>query len=301
MENFFSVQGSQIYVGSGNLNHQLTPGSYSMKYNQRQGEAYLEELACGKIDKTKVTKQMSEILNVVAKFATNVKEDRFVKLNYKSKFGLLLEGPPGTGKSQIVNVCIDGFVEAGGICVFIGDPAVYHSGIAGQFLKKINRIQPKTPILLILEDLDSVHPSLEVHLTSILDGEQAPSNTFFLGTTNFIERISARILRPGRFDLIYKVEALDDETRKAYINDKVTDFELKFTEAQLEKIYKLTEKYTFAEIRTYMAYIGFFGFNAKNLASKIARLDATNPENQEEPEADDWSSPEDFSNSSGEE
>lgn len=297
MENFFSIQGSQVYVGSGNLNYQLSPGSYTMKYNQRQGEAFLEELALGRIDKTKSTPQMEEIIGVVSKFAENVKKDMFSKMNYKSKFGLLLEGPPGTGKSQIVNVAQEGFIAAGGICVFIGDNACLHSGIAGQFLKKVNRIQPNTPILLILEDLDSVDPRLEVHLTSILDGEQSPSNTFFLGTTNFIEQISSRILRPGRFDLIYKVSGLDAETRKAYINDKISDFNLKLSKAKTEEIYTLTDGFTFAEIRTYMAYVGFFGFEAKNLAAKIARLDAQDPANQEEPEIDEYSSPEDFSNS----
>jgi hypothetical protein len=295
MENFYSIQGSQIYMGSGNLGHKLNAGLYSMKYNARQGEAFIEQIPSSKSDKTKLTAQMSEITAIVSSFAKNVQQDSFSKQGWKSKFGLLLEGPPGTGKSQIVSVCTDSFVEAGGIVVFIGDNAVLHSGIAGQYIKKINRIQPSTPILFVLEDVDGIPPQLEVHLTSILDGEQSPSNTFFLGTTNFLENITPRILRPGRFDLIYKVNALDDATRKSYIDDKIASFKLKLNKAKRQEMYDLTKGYTFAEIRTYMAYVGFFGFEAKNLAAKIARLDAQDPSNQEEPEREDWSSPEDFS------
>jgi ATP-dependent 26S proteasome regulatory subunit len=296
MENFFRFQDQQIYIGSGNLNHNLTPGCYAMKYNQRTGEAYIEQVAAAKIDKTKVTSQMTEILGIVTSFASGVKSNKFAQHNYKSKFGVLLEGPPGTGKSQTVNNCVNSFVASGGICVFIADNAVYHSHLAGQYLKKLNLIQPNTPILLILEDLDSVDPRLEVYLTSILDGEQSPHNTFFLGTTNFMENISKRILRPGRFDLIYKVAGLDDETRKAYINEKIEEFSLSYDNSKKEELYNLTKGFNFSEIRTFMSYLGFFGFEAKNLASKVARLDAQDPEMGTEAEKDEYSDPSDFSN-----
>lgn len=296
MENFFRFQDQQIYIGSGNLNHQLEQGCYAMKYNNRTGEAYIEQVAAAKIDKTKMTSQMSEILGIVTTFAKGVKENKFTKHNYKSKFGVLLEGPPGTGKSQTVNNCVESFTDAGGICVFIADNAVYHSHLAGQFLKKLNLIQPNTPILLILEDLDSIDPRLEVYLTSILDGEQSPHNTFFLGTTNFMENISKRILRPGRFDLIYKVAGLDDETRIAYIDDKIEEFSLSLDSNKKQELYDLTKGFNFSEIRTFMAYLGFFGFDAKNLASKVARLDSQDPQMGTEAEEDEWSEPSDFSN-----
>lgn len=299
-QNFFRFQDQQIYIGSGNLDHALSPGAYTMKYNARQGEAYIESISSAKIDKTSKTKQMEEIIGLVTKFADSVKGDVFNKHGYKSKFGIMLEGPPGTGKSQTVNNCVNEFVAKGGIALFIGDNAVYHSHLAGQYLKKLNLIQPNTPILLILEDLDSVPRQLEVYLTSILDGEQSPSNTFFLATTNFLEAISPRILRPGRFDLIYKVDGLDDNTRKKYIDDKLLEFSLTPSSKEIEELYSSTSGFSFAEIRTFMAYIGFFGFSAKNLAKKIARLDKDNPENQEIPEVDRYDSPEDYTNYSDE-
>lgn len=269
--NFFSFQGSSIYIGSGDVNRKIEAGAYSLSLDPRSGQCYLEATELAKIDKTTKTKQMTEILGVVTTFANNVTNKVFQKHNFKSKFGLLLEGPPGTGKSQTVNNAVSAFVGAGGIVVFISDNDVYYRHKAGQYLKALNTIQSETPILLVFEDIDSIPPHFEVFLTSILDGEQSPSNTFFLATTNFIENVTPRILRPGRFDLIYTVEGLDEETRKAYINDKLKEFSLKLNKAQKEEIYSLTDKFNFSEIRTFMAYLGFFGFDAKNLASKIAR------------------------------
>jgi len=294
-KNFFRLQDQKVYIGSGNLNQKLTPGVYTMKYDNRTGEAYIEEVAPAKIDKTVKTGQMGDILNLVEKFAFNVSNGIFDKHQYKSKFGIMLEGPPGTGKSQTVNSCTNAFVEKNGIVIFIGDNSVYHSGLAGQFLKKLNTIQPDLPILLVLEDLDSVPRQLEVYLTSILDGEQSPSNTFFLGTTNYLDKIPSRLIRPGRFDLIYKVDELDEATRKAYIDDKLNEFSIKASDEEKQSLYDVTNKFSFAEIRTFMAYIGFFGFESKDLAAKISRMDGK--KNSYEPDiipACQYDSPEDY-------
>jgi SpoVK/Ycf46/Vps4 family AAA+-type ATPase len=270
-KNFYRIQDTRVYIGAGNLDQKLSPGSYSMKYDRNTGEVYIEQNAVASIDKTQKTTQMNEIINITTTFAANVNSGKFVKHSYKSKFGILLEGPPGTGKSQTVNCCINAFVEAGGIVIFVADNQVYSGGNAGNYLKKLNSIDANLPLMLILEDLDSVHPAFEVYLTSILDGEQSPKNTFFLGTTNYLAKISKRILRPGRFDLIYKVDGLTDVMRLQYIKDKANEFELFLTPEKVEEMFKLTDKYNFSEIRTFMAYIGFFGFDASSLAAKISR------------------------------
>lgn len=284
--NFYRFQDQRVYIGAGNLDQRLTPGCYQMKLCRQSGEVYIEQMQSAKIDKTSYTPQMNEILGITNCFAKNVISGKFQKHSYKSKFGLLLEGPPGTGKSQTVNVATDGFIEAGGIVVFVSDENVYRGCAAGMYLKKLNAIEPNMPIMLVLEDLDSLQPYNEVFVTSILDGEQSPQNTFFLGTTNFLQRISERMKRPGRFDLIYKVDGLSDEMRKAYILDKVKEFELQYSKADLDKIFSLTNGYNFSEIRTYMSYVGFFGFNYEHLAGKITRLSSQKTPD-EKPDSDE--------------
>jgi hypothetical protein len=272
-KNFYRIQDTRVYIGAGNLDQKLSAGSYSMKYDRNTGEVYIEQNAVASIDKTQKTAQMNEIINIVTTFADNVNTGKFVKHSYKSKFGILLEGLPGTGKSQTVNCCINAFVDAGGIVVFVADNTVYSGGNAGNYLKKLNSIDANLPLMVVLEDLDSVHPSMEVYLTSILDGEQSPKNTFFLGTTNYLQQISKRVLRPGRFDLIYKVDGLSDAMRRQYITEKCAEFELNLSVEKSDEMFTLTAGYNFSEIRTFMAYVGFFGFEAKSLAAKISRLD----------------------------
>lgn len=271
-KNFYRFADQKVYIGAGNVDQKLSGGVYQMKLCRQTGEAYIEQVAVGSKDATSVTGQMQEIVGVTKKFAENVVNNKFKEHTYKSKFGMLLEGPPGTGKSHIVDCCVNEFTKAGGIVIFISDERTYIGGQAGQFFKKLNTIEPNLPLMIILEDLDAIQPHLEVYLTSILDGEQSPLNTLFLGTTNFIERLSPRIRRPGRFDIIYKVDGLSDSLRRKYITGKLKEFNMTSTKEAVKEIYDLTNGYNFSEIRTFMAYLCFFGFDAKNLASKITRL-----------------------------
>ena len=270
IESFYNVQGSSIYVSTGNLGHKLEPAGYAMKYNRMSDEAYLKPNEVAKIDDTTVTAQMKEIMGICTNFIEGVKNDTIVNSGYKTKFGILLEGPPGTGKSQTVNVAANEFIKKGGVVIGIPDEEVLEYG-AGEYLKRVNAIQPDLPILCLLEDLDGYNDYTERTLTSFLDGENSPQNILFMGTTNYCSHISERLKRPGRFDIIYTVEGMSTDVRKKYIKEKLNQFGKKVTKTKIEELMKLTKNYNFAELRTFMAYIGIFGFDAKNIASKLSR------------------------------
>jgi SpoVK/Ycf46/Vps4 family AAA+-type ATPase len=54
-----------------------------------------------------------------------------------------------------------------------------------------------------------------------LDGEIQKSNVIFMATTNHIDKIPARIRRPGRFSSIIEVGFPSEETRLFYLNKKL--------------------------------------------------------------------------------
>ena len=64
---------------------------------------------------------------------------------------------------------------------------------------------------------------------------------------------------------------MSKEVRKAYITKALTNFGKKVTVKQMKEYMEVTKDYNFAELRTFMAYIGIFGFDVKNIASKLAR------------------------------
>ena len=272
IESFYDLSGEKIYISTGNLGQKLQAGSYAMKYCRNRGEVYLKPAEVADIDDTTTTKQMKEIMGICTKFIAGVDSKSIEKLGYKTKFGLLLKGPPGTGKSQTTNVAAATFIKHGGIVINIADEEVLDEG-AGDYIKRINTIQPDLSILLLLEDLDGYPDYIERSLTSILDGEQSPQNILFMGTTNFCDNISERLLRPGRFDIIYTVEGMSASVRRTYITSKLKAFSKKTSVTQMKEYMLVTKDYNFAELRTFMAYIGIFGFDARQIASKLSRTE----------------------------
>lgn len=270
IESFYTVQGDRTYVSTGNLGQKLGPAGYTMKYCRNTGEPYLKPNEIARIDDTTHTKQMKEIMGICTNFIDGVNSNSIADLGYKTKFGILLEGPPGTGKSQTINVAAQTFIDNGGIVVGIADEEVLEYG-AGDYLKRVNSIQPDLPILVILEDLDGYNDYIERTLTSFLDGENSPQNVLFMGTTNFCSNISERLKRPGRFDIIYTVEGMTTAVRRKYIKDKLKTFGRKVTKVQMEEFMSVTKEYNFAQLRTFMAYIGVFGFDAKTMAERMAK------------------------------
>lgn len=268
-QNFYSFSGSRVYIQSGDTKATLNPGNYSIKYCRNTGELYLKQEANTQTDDTLATPILGEINGILTKFYNGVIDDTFIKAGYKPKFGVLLEGPPGTGKSQTMSTLQNNFIAMGGLIINVSDYEVLDDHMLGKFLKKINTIQNKLPLMVNFEDIDRVNDYQEVFLTSILDGEQSPTNTIFFATTNFQYQIADRLKRPGRFDFIYTIDKLSEEIRIAYINKKLLDFGLQLEEDKLQEIYTLTAKYNFSEIRTFMAYHAFYGFSPAVVAEKL--------------------------------
>ena len=296
-QNFYSFAGNRVYIQSGDTKAALNPGSYSVKYDRNNGELYLKQEAAGQADDTLQTTTLTEISGILTTFYNGVINNTFNKAGYKAKFGVLLEGPPGTGKSQNMTILMQDFINLGGIVINVSDYEVLDDHQLGKFLRKINTIQEGLPLMVNFEDLDRVDDYQEVFLTSILDGEQSPHNVIFFATTNFQEEISDRLKRPGRFDFIYTIDQISEEVRLKYIHKKLSDLNLTLSQDKLEEIYSLTQKYNFSEIRTFMAYYGLFGFAPKNVAeklkSRIYRRDEIDSEGEFSSDPDDLDEEED--------
>jgi hypothetical protein len=287
-QNFYSFAGNRVFIQSGNTKALLNPGSYSIKYDRNSGELYLKQEASTQTDETLVTSVLTEINGILNKFYDGVLKDTFINAGYKPKFGVLLEGPPGTGKSQTMSALMNNFVALGGVIINVSDYEVLDDHMLGKFLRKINTIQGKLPLMVNFEDIDRIENYQEVFLTSILDGEQSPTNTIFFATTNFQEEISDRLKRPGRFDFIYTIDGMTQEVRESYINKKLSDLKITLTVEKLQEIYDLTAKYNFSEIRTFIAYYGLFGFAPTVVADKLkSRIHDQSENDNSESDGDD--------------
>lgn len=163
---------------------------------------------------TAYDKVVTEI-NTFLESATKALFDKFGFL-YKRSF--LLHGKPGGGKTCIVNRVSEKVISAGGLVFLVDNP----SHLAEAF-KVMNELDPGRLILVILEELDTLLARHEKNLLLLLDGEIQMNNIIYIATTNYLDKVPQRILRPGRFSSIVSVGWPNSQARKVYLSTKFDD------------------------------------------------------------------------------
>lgn len=146
------------------------------------------------------------------------KKEVYRSLGYLHKRGVLLWGPPGSGKTSTVTQLASMVVQRGGVVLLVD-----HPGLALDNLRVLREIEPERPVLLVLEDLDSlVRQHDENDYLSLLDGEAQIDNVVAVATTNYPESLDKRFTdRPGRFALVRYIGMPSAEARRAYLETKL--------------------------------------------------------------------------------
>jgi len=141
------------------------------------------------------------------------KKDLFQKFGLPYKRGILLYGPPGSGKTCTIRFLINDLIKLGGIVLQVDNISLFAAGL--EVLRKIDR---EKPIIAIIEDIDSYENEDEIALIGLLDGISSVENIVFLATTNYPEELSDRILnRPSRFDKRFYIGYPNAISRKVYL------------------------------------------------------------------------------------
>lgn len=159
-----------------------------------------------------------EVLKDVYKFWDS--EKKYLEHGLLFKRGVLLWGEPGSGKSVTVKILMNEIVKRGGIVVIVGSV-----GLAIEALKAIRRIEGSRHIVCVFEDIDDIiYQNGEANVLSMLDGEANITNVLSLATTNYPEKLGARIInRPSRFDRRIYIGMPSPEARGAYLQKATKD------------------------------------------------------------------------------
>lgn len=138
----------------------------------------------------------------------------YVKRGVLYKRGLLLWGPAGSGKTATLALLMQELLRRDGL-VFICQVPALLSGM----LAILRRIEPTRNLIVVLEDIDElVHRFGEHDLLALLDGETQIDNVVNIATTNYPERLGARIInRPSRFDERILVDMPNERAREKYL------------------------------------------------------------------------------------
>jgi predicted AAA+ superfamily ATPase len=158
------------------------------------------------------------------------KRETYKEYNFVHKRGILLYGDPGCGKSGIIQLCVKSLIEEeNGIVINIKEDEDFKAFI--DFVPTIRTIEPDRPLIVILEDIDSLAGEdrySTTKLLNILDGVKQIENVVYIATTNYPEKLQERITnRPSRFDRRYEVQMPSREIRESYLKNKLTEDDLK--------------------------------------------------------------------------
>lgn len=130
-----------------------------------------------------------------------------VRLGVPQKRAILLHGTFGVGKTLIAHRTAHVTERAGYTFTYVTNAAFAKAGY--EFATRL------APGVLFVEDIDQFLANGEQAvgiLSNVIDGiESKGGSVILVATTNYIERIPAILLRPGRFDAVLEIAAPDTD------------------------------------------------------------------------------------------
>ena len=147
------------------------------------------------------------------------RRDRYDKFGLVYKRGVLMWGPPGSGKSVTINLLMKELISNDGIVLLCS-----HPDLLAHMLHRVRQLEPERPIIVVMEDIDEIIDRHNEHtILSMLDGENQVANVVYVATTNYPDKLGARIAnRPSRFDERIFVDMPKAPARRAYLEHATT-------------------------------------------------------------------------------
>lgn len=161
------------------------------------------------------------ILGRIHRQVIGIAEQRDVLRRYGQhlKRGVLLYGPPGSGKTHTLRHLLS--LTPDHTCVLLSGETLENIGLAARLARALQ------PAIVVLEDCDLVAEErdhmgggkpLLFEVLDAMDGLDADADVTFLLTTNRVELMERALTqRPGRIDLAVEIPLPDEDARRQLI------------------------------------------------------------------------------------
>ena len=197
------------------------------------------------------------------------KPEEFERFGIQPPKGVLLTGPPGTGKTMLAKA-VANQTNATFLGLVGSELAQKYIGEGGRMVRELFALaRKKAPCIIFIDEIDAIGSKrldsstsgdrevqrTLMQLLSELDGFESLENVKVIAATNRPELLDKALLRPGRFDRIVEIPLPGIEGREAIFKvhakkmplDKNVDF---------AKLSIITDGYSGAEIKAITIDVG---------------------------------------------
>ncbi len=184
----------------------------------------------------------------------------FAHMNTAPPKGVLLHGPPGTGKTMLAKAVAN---ESEANFISIKGPEVLSKWV-GESERAVREVFRKArqaaPTIIFFDELDSITPVRGTGLGSSqvtervisqilteLDGLEELKDVVVIGATNRLDIVDPALLRPGRFDKLLSVPVPDMAARNEILRIHLEKKPLA-EDVKIDQLAEKTENYTGADL-----------------------------------------------------
>ena len=202
----------------------------------------------------RVKQELKEVVEWPLKYS-----EVFTQLNTKPPKGIILFGPPGTGKTMLAKAVAN---ESEANFISIKGPELLSKWV-GESERAVREVFRKAkqaaPCIIFLDEIDSIAPvrggSYDSHVTervvsqllTAMDGLEELKDVIVIAATNRPDMVDPALLRPGRLDRLVYIQIPDKETR-----EKIFEVHLKGKpigdDVTVEDLAEMSDKYVGADI-----------------------------------------------------
>ena len=182
----------------------------------------------------------------------------FTRLGVDPPKGVLLHGPPGTGKTRLAQAVAN---ESDAEFFTINGPEIMGSGY-GESEKRLREVFEEAsrvaPAIVFIDEIDSIAPKrtqvpgeaekrLVAQLLTLMDGLETRANVVVIAATNRPDAIDEALRRPGRFDREIVIGVPDTRGRREILSIHTRGMPLE-DRVELDELAKVTHGFVGADI-----------------------------------------------------
>jgi hypothetical protein len=259
------MNGGRIYSPVESSSDRIEPGLYRTVFSNSIGwHLFREDFDAGSLIRLDED-VYGDVITHVEEFWR--REPLFRDFGIPHKRGILLYGPPGSGKTSVLKLSIRDIISREGVAIKFSTCDGFDAGYS-----MLRAVQPNIPLAVVMEDLEEILRTESVsRLLNILDGVGDIEKVCFLATTNYASELEERVqARPSRFDHRILIGFPNGISRRLYLEHLLRG--RSFEGFNVDDAVADSEDFSFAHLKELFVGTVIFGTPYQEALDRVRKL-----------------------------